>query len=586
MLFFHVSVLHDTVETEYSSCYSEVKDYSVIPHEELKPLCGSFGYIGPHEIFLTWTIPHLHPSASINFTVVYMDLPFVALGCRYANLTLVQYGIYCGNKGNWTVLSNSSMMIELRQCPGVHSETGFKAVYTAIQYTVYRLIGNKHKILLTNDSVYSVSPLYASRQHSDLNTWHIVLEPYYQIAFNGSCQQDCAMYDGPGDRSQKIDVLIGLTSGFHLFIRQKSSALLIKFKAFFNEVFPEQRDTYNVHTRTAGNSFYRTRVIVRENNVLRLERLQTNSADILSEFSTYECLYGGIYIFKSRTNKNTDGHPEMSNTLRLCETVGLFYFLYPLPFDTWDLFIYIIFYTGYLDGSVIAAFQLQDCSVDNYQKDKFYYETQNACSKLILKLKPEEQMEFTMNPAGIQGPGVLRSILVSLRYKLHMKYSVTVTERDIFDTKSTHKEQLSRNGYYIRGTNNPTEITIREQNPLSQFLSVRMFIMDYIQEIKCRAVRKEILYTYDKSDVWIDLAHVLCHLALRNNYDMTVSYLVTMPTHFDLSMFYPNSGTCKIVCRHTNVTIKEYSRKMDAFIMHSYTSLPIQWHNLLSRSCS
>ena len=87
---FHVNFLHDTIKTEYSTCYSETMDYSVIRHEPLKPLCGRFGYIGPHEIFLTWTIPHLHPSATISLTVVYMDLPFVALGCKYANLTLVK----------------------------------------------------------------------------------------------------------------------------------------------------------------------------------------------------------------------------------------------------------------------------------------------------------------------------------------------------------------------------------------------------------------------------------------------------------------------------------------------------------------
>ena len=485
------------------------------------------------------------------------------------------------------MLSNSSMRIELHQCPGVHSKTGFMAKYEAIQHTAYRLIGNNHKILMTNDTASSVlvSPLYAGRQHSDLNTWHIVLEPYYQISFNGSCQQDCAMYDGPGDRSSKINALIGLTSGFHLFIRQKSSALLIKYKAFFNNEFPDQNYAYYVHTST-GNVFRKRQVSARESNMIRLKRLQTHSADILSEFSTYECLYGGIYIFTPKSNgKYINRHPEMTPVLRMCVTIPLLYFLYPFPFETVDqqFFIYIIFYTGYLDGSVAVNFLLQDCSVKTYEEAVANYKIQNACSKLILKLKPEEQMEFTMNDTSIQGPGFIRAFLVSLHYKLHMTYSLTITERDLFNTKSMHMEHFSQRGYYIKELKNPTEITVREQNPSSQFLSMRMFIMEYIKEIKCRGVRRHLLYEERlKSYIWVDLSGVLCRLASSNNLNMNVSYLVTVPTHFGLSMSYQNPS-CKTACRHTNVTIREYSSKIDAFIIHSYTSLPLQWHNLLSR---
>ena len=102
-LIVNLEYLFNNVSSFFSSCmvkseveWREKKKYPV----HLTNLCGSLGNFEPAPIMMRWFIPILHQSTAIKFTLVYLNLPFIGLKCKYSYINIggTHQTAMCGKK--------------------------------------------------------------------------------------------------------------------------------------------------------------------------------------------------------------------------------------------------------------------------------------------------------------------------------------------------------------------------------------------------------------------------------------------------------------------------------------------------------
>ena len=303
----HHRIRHCLITTLQKWIINDAENSDAGPKRKQSNICGAIAYYQPTATLRKWKIQVSRPDVGILLNVKYINLPYFALDCYYANIQLGLQSVYCGKITNLLHFFEDFLRVTFHQKSDLYSGTGFFATYQVMDKSFFQKAYVYQRIYQLSSINLSTELLLPRLINNTFpRVWKFVAQRNQRIKFKVS--HGCIIHDGPGPLSPVILRNELLTTSYHLFIIQTNESFHLEYQAI------KKIDLKPLKDFVLESSLYRNSVHGFKVNpgayALTIHFLSIHSQEVVNDFPV-RCLYGGLFI---QSNVNN------TNFLEMCET--------------------------------------------------------------------------------------------------------------------------------------------------------------------------------------------------------------------------------------------------------------------------
>ena len=518
-------------------------------------VCGLFGSISPSPKREMWTLHPLLRSLGIRITINYLNLPFLGLGCRFANLTFTSQpnNVLCGRNSGMELFSQSILIVTMVQAFRFHEESGFVATF--VSSNNFLAERKRFVVQVGNEPRLNEIPFYYKSEVTKNYSWYLISQFYTRMNLTCATFHACRVYDGPWSHSPTLIVnKTKTTSGNLAYIEQWTPSLAIRYNAFIDYLV--HNDTEMDITSLSAENKVSMLKLSEHISVMSIHSLHVEYTSVFNELQA-KCQYGGLHVY-SRDNSH-----KWNIVMDFCQTTLEKEFTIYLDPKKLEYFLVVSFYTGFSNGHVYASFQSKPCSVLSAIGTINMNERCNQFNELLL---PDKSFPFHIRTRHRAGP---MKVSVQVRNTIYTQSTNSITisniDRNTFgkNTKFSTRKFTSDSELELQ---NPS-LTIISHSPTEQsFTSIALMLIIVDMKSFCLVTQndQDNVRTHRISNAALLVALNACYTSFIGSLVYTMNFIVDKEMHYHAKILY--DGACVDVCGRIHINATEYDYRSEQYL--------------------